>query len=93
MSEERPSPPDALNDADSTKNAPTTAPLDSDAAPEETATEKERVDEDGLPIDRDPTIDDVRSKTGLHGKFAMGCVLLVVMLILAFWIIRSNLGG
>lgn len=61
------------------------------------ATESEpprpRVDEDGLPLDREPTIDDVRSTSGLHGRYAMGCTIFIVILILAFWFIRAGIGG
>ncbi len=61
---------------------------------EEVTTEKpERRDEDGLPLDREPTIDDVRSQSGLHGKVALGCAIVVVLLIAAFWAIRTGLGG
>jgi hypothetical protein len=64
----------------------------------ETASESEsegkpRVDEDGLPLDREATIDDVRSQSGLHGRFALGCTLLIVLLIAAFWLIRAGMGG
>jgi hypothetical protein len=64
---------------------------------ETTATEDEpvmaeRVDEDGLPLDRAATIDDVRLRSGLHGRFALGCVVIVVLLIAAFWMIRAGMG-
>ena len=54
---------------------------------------KPRVDEDGLPIDRAITIDDVRSTEGQHGRFALGCTIAIVALIVAFWLIRGGLGG
>jgi len=53
----------------------------------------ERLDEDGLPLDRDATIDDVRSKTGLHGRIGLGCVLLIVLLVTAFWLWRGGMVG
>ncbi|MFO0589761.1 MAG: hypothetical protein U0441_19635 [Polyangiaceae bacterium] len=59
----------------------------------EPASRPPRVDEDGLPLDRAPTLDDVRSKDGIHGRFAMGCTIAIVALIVAFWLIRGGLGG
>jgi hypothetical protein len=47
----------------------------------------ERRDEDGLPLDRDPTIDDVRGGAN-HFKLAVGCSAVVVLLIVAFWVLR-----
>jgi len=54
---------------------------------------KERVDEDGLPLDREATIDDVRSTSGVHGRYALGCTIVIVVVILAFWLIRAGVGG
>jgi len=51
----------------------------------------ERRDEDGLPLDRDPTLDDVRSDAGSGRAIAIGCSLLVLLLIAAFWIVRAGL--
>jgi hypothetical protein len=47
----------------------------------------ERRDEDGLPLDREPTIDDVRGGAN-HFKIALGCSVVVVLLICAFWVLR-----
>jgi hypothetical protein len=47
----------------------------------------ERRDEDGLPLDREPTIDDVRGGAN-HFRFAIGCSAVVVTLIVAFWVLR-----
>lgn len=65
------------------------------ASEEPTTGEKpaERFDEDGLPLDRDATIDDVRSKTGLHGRIGVGCALLIVLFVVAFWLIRAGALG
>ncbi|MEZ4297718.1 MAG: hypothetical protein R3B70_22365 [Polyangiaceae bacterium] len=52
-----------------------------------------RVDEDGLPLDREPTIDDVRSQEGKHGRIAMGCAVSIVLLVLLFWLIRGGVIG
>ncbi len=49
-------------------------------------------DEDGIPIDREPTLDDVRSDGEPHRLAALGCTAVVVTLVLAFWIIRALLG-
>ncbi len=50
----------------------------------------ERRDEDGLPLDREPTIDDVRGGAN-HFRFAIGCSAVVVALIAAFWVLRGLL--
>jgi hypothetical protein len=97
MSDDKPpSAPDAATGApDAATGEPDAAPGEPDAASGETdaAAKTERVDEDGLPLDREATIDDVRSRTGQHGRFALGCAVLVIVLIAAFWAIRSGLGG
>jgi hypothetical protein len=46
-----------------------------------------RRDAEGLPLDREPTIDDVRGGEN-HFKLAVGCSAVVVILILAFWVLR-----
>ncbi len=52
-----------------------------------------RVDVDGLPLDRAPTLDDVRETHGVHGRYALGCTIVIVATIVAFWLIRGGLGG
>jgi hypothetical protein len=52
-----------------------------------------RVDEDGLPLDREPTLDDVRGNAGSGRAIAIGCTLLVVIAIGAFWLLRAGLLG
>ncbi len=47
----------------------------------------ERLDEDGLPLDREPTIDDVRGGAN-HFKLAVGCSAVVFVAIVAFWVLR-----
>lgn len=64
-----------------------------DAPPDSEPPKKERVDEDGLPLDREATIDDVRSTSGMHGRYALGCTILIVVVILVFWFIRAGIGG
>jgi hypothetical protein len=44
-------------------------------------------DADGLPLDREPTLDDVRGGAN-HFKGAVGCSAVVVVLVAAFWLLR-----
>ncbi len=55
--------------------------------PQATPTAPEHRDADGLPLDREPTLDDVRGGAN-HFKLAVGCSALVVLLIVAFWVLR-----
>ena len=70
---------------------------DSDSAPAETKAGEapnlppERLDEDGLPLDRAATLDDVRSESGSGRTIAIGCFALVVLAVLAFWVVRGGL--
>jgi hypothetical protein len=59
----------------------------------EVAKPAERLDADGLPLDREPTIDDVRSQTGLHGRIGVGCVMVIVLLVAGFWLLRAGIIG
>ena len=52
---------------------------------------EERKDEDGLPLDRPPTLDDVRGQEGSGRTIAIGCSVLVVLAIAAFWAVRAGL--
>ena len=54
-------------------------------------TAPERLDEDGLPLDREPTLDDVRGNTGEHPAAPNRCSVLVVLMVLGFWILRAYL--
>ena len=53
----------------------------------------ERVDEEGLPLDREPTMDDVRGNSGSGRTIAIGCTALVLLTLAAFWLIRAGLLG
>jgi len=53
----------------------------------------ERRDEDGLPLDRAPTLDDVRGQSGSGRTIAVGCTLLVALALLAFWGVRALMLG
>jgi hypothetical protein len=53
----------------------------------------ERVDEEGLPLDREPTLDDVRGSEGSGRAIAVGCTALVLLALVAFWLIRAGLLG
>lgn len=75
----------AATDAAATDGAATDEPSEP-AAPE-------RVDADGLPLDRDATIDDVRSTEARHGRIALGCTLVIVLFIVLFWALRGGLIG
>ena len=46
------------------------------------------VDQLGIPMSREPTIDDVRGDGDAHRRLAVGCTLLVTALVVAFWLIR-----
>lgn len=52
----------------------------------------ERRDADGLPTDREPTLDDVRGGAD-HFKLAVGCSLVVLLMVLAFGVLRVILAG
>jgi hypothetical protein len=58
-------------------------------APAEAPKVAERVDEEGLPIDRAPTLDDVRGAEGSGRTIAIGCTVLVVLAVLGFWVLRA----
>jgi hypothetical protein len=62
-------------------DAPSTPP-DSDDAP---------VDRLGIPMSREPTIDDVRSDGVDHRRFAVGCSMAVSLALVLFWLIRGVL--
>ena len=60
---------------------------------EQPARQSERLDEDGLPLDRKPTLDDVRGDAGSGRAIAIGCTLLVAAVLGLFWLIRAGLLG
>jgi hypothetical protein len=47
----------------------------------------DRRDAEGIPLDREPTLDDVRGGAN-HFRFAVGCSAVVVLLVAAFWVLR-----
>jgi hypothetical protein len=51
---------------------------------------EERRDEDGLPLDRKPTLDDVRGE-GSGRTIAVGCSVLVALALVLFWVVRAGL--
>ena len=63
------------------------------AAEEAGSAKAERFDEDGLPLDRKPTLDDVRGTEGSGRTIAIGCSVLVVLAIAAFWLLRAGVLG
>ena len=56
-------------------------------------TAPERRDADGLPLDREPTLDDVRGSAGSGRTIAVGCFVLVVLAVIGFWLVRGGLLG
>jgi len=56
--------------------------------PEPASPSPERRDEGGLPLDREPALDDVRGGAN-HGRIAVGCAAAVALLIAVFWILRA----
>ena len=64
-----------------------------DTENEAPAPPRERVDDDGLPLDRKPTMDDVRGTEGSGRTIAIGCTVLVAGLGIAFWLLRVYLLG
>jgi hypothetical protein len=55
--------------------------------------EAERRDEEGLPLDRAPTLDDVRGGEGSGRSVAIGCTLAVALVLAAFWLVRAFVFG
>ena len=53
----------------------------------------ERRDAEGLPLDREPTLDDVRGESGSGRSIAWGCTALVVVALAGFWLVRVFLLG
>ena len=51
----------------------------------------ERRDEEGLPLDRAPTLDDVRGSGGSGRTTAVSCTVVVVLALLLFWGVRAFL--
>lgn len=69
-------------------------PMDDETRTEETKADEaagapERRDEDGLPLDRKPTLDDVRGQGGSGRTTAVSCTLAVLLLVAAFWVLRA----
>jgi hypothetical protein len=52
---------------------------------------QERLDDEGLPLDREPTMDDVRGEEGSGRTIAIGCTALVLLATLGFWLLRYGL--
>lgn len=48
----------------------------------------EPVDQLGIPMSREPTLDDVRSDGVEHRRLAIGCTLLVIVLLAGFYGLR-----
>ena len=46
------------------------------------------VDQLGIPMNREPTLDDVRSDGVEHRRLAVGCTLAVAALLIGFYVLR-----
>lgn len=76
---EEPSPPPAAPPSSPPSSVPPPAP----------PPVPERLDEEGLPLDREPTLDDVRGDGHFGRSTAMGCTLAVLAVIALFWVLRA----
>ena len=78
----------------SDETAPAAAEVQAEVKAEEGAEAPkvtERVDEEGLPLDWAPTLDDVRGAEGSGRTIAIGCTVLVVLATLGFWLLRMTM--
>lgn len=53
----------------------------------------EPVDQLGIPMNREPTLDDVRSDGVDHRRLAVGCTLAVALVLIGFYAVRMFLCG
>ena len=49
----------------------------------------EPTDQLGIPMSREPTINDVRSDGVAHRRLAIGCSIGVTLLLVVFWLVRA----
>jgi hypothetical protein len=49
------------------------------------------VDQLGIPMTREPTIDDVRGDGVAHRRLALGCTVAVTLFVVLFWLVRAYL--
>jgi hypothetical protein len=63
------------------------------ASTADTQDEAPRFDEDGLPLDRPATLDDVRGTEGSGRSVALGCTVIVALAVVAFWLLRAGVFG
>jgi hypothetical protein len=84
--------------------APVSGPAEEEAEPAvdradaaEDAAEDEAepgpVDQLGIPMSREPTIDDVRGDGEAHRRLAFGCSAIVLLALASFWLVRAVLLG
>jgi hypothetical protein len=55
---------------------------------DEDAADDGPVDQLGIPMSREPTLDDVRGDSGPHRSLAVGCSIAVIGVIAVFWLLR-----
>ncbi|MBM4376793.1 MAG: hypothetical protein FJ095_17060 [Deltaproteobacteria bacterium] len=67
---------------------PAPDPAEADATPEGADDAAGPVDQLGIPMSREPTLDDVRSDGVEHRRLALGCTLLVALLLVGFFVLR-----
>ncbi len=64
-------------------------PTDGDAVEEADDELEEPRDQLGIPMRREPTLDDVRSDGEQHRQLAFGCTVLVSLAVVLFWLVRG----
>jgi hypothetical protein len=96
---------DAVEDSDDATEAPASDPAEDsgDAAEQDAEQEPEDSDADdhdagpldqlGIPMSREPTIDDVRGDGDAHRRLAFGCSAIVLLALIGFWLVRAVLLG
>ncbi len=72
-------------------DATTDGPNEGDAPPESGADRPSPRDQLGIPMNREPTIDDVRGDGEEHRRLALGCSVVVTLFVIGFWLVRGYL--
>ncbi len=80
-----------MSEKEPISDAPSSSEPPKPVAPTTATTANERVDEDGLPLDRPATLDDVRGDAGSGRSIAIGCTIVVALVLGLFWLIRGGL--
>ena len=88
MSEQDESATDASEEAEVTEGAPSES-----AAQDDDPASQDPVDQLGIPMSREVTLDDVRTDGDAHRRLALGCSLVVIVAVICFWVFRVALAG